>query len=62
MDNKTPMRAIRSKCLDCCLNSAAEVRMCPVRDCALYPYRFGHNPNRKGIGNSKRLETARLAE
>ena len=22
-------------------------------DCPLYPYRFGHNPKRKGVGNIK---------
>ena len=46
----TPLKAIRQKCLDCCMGSAQEVRLCPVRDCALYPYRTGHNPKRKGIG------------
>lgn len=47
----TPLKAIRQKCLDCCMGSAQEVKLCPIRDCALYPYRDGHNPNRKGIGN-----------
>lgn len=46
----TPIKAIRAKCLDCCCWNSNEVRLCPVRDCALYPYRMGHNPyiNRKG--------------
>lgn len=46
----TPIKAIRAKCLDCCCWQSNEVKLCPVRDCALYPYRFGHNPyiNRKG--------------
>jgi hypothetical protein len=30
-----------------------EVRLCPCEDCALHPYRMGHNPNRKGIGGFK---------
>ena len=47
----TPLRAIREKCLDCCCGSALEVKLCPVKDCAIYPFRDGHNPNRKGIGN-----------
>ena len=47
----TPLKAIREKCLDCCCGSAFEVKMCPIRDCALHPFRDGHNPNRKGIGN-----------
>ena len=27
-----------------------EVRYCPCEDCALYEYRMGHNPARKGLG------------
>ena len=44
----TPMKAIRAKCLDCCCGIAQEVKLCPITDCPLYPYRMGHNPNRKG--------------
>lgn len=44
----TPMQAIRAKCLDCCCGQANEVRLCPIKDCPLYDYRFGHNPARKG--------------
>ena len=46
----TPIKAITAKCLDCCCWNSNEVRLCPVRDCALHPYRMGHNPyiNRKG--------------
>lgn len=46
----TPLKAIRAKCLDCMCSQPAEVRLCPCEDCPLYPYRMGHNPNRKGIG------------
>lgn len=47
----TPLRSIRLKCLDCCCDSALEVRLCPCTDCALHVYRFGKNPHRskKGI-------------
>ena len=48
----TPVRAIRAKCLDCMCGQAAEVRLCPISDCPLYPYRMGHNPNRKGKGGN----------
>ena len=46
----SPLKAIRAKCVDCCCGVQSEVRLCPCEDCALYPYRMGHNPNRKGIG------------
>ena len=47
----TPMKAIRLKCLECSCGSAHEVKLCPVEKGALYPYRFGKNPNRAGIVN-----------
>ena len=41
---KSPIKAIRAKCLDCVCGSEAEVRKCPVVDCSLWPFRFGRNP------------------
>ncbi len=51
MRELTPLKAIRAKCLDCCVGSAHEVRRCQISDCSLHPYRFGHNPKRAGIGS-----------
>ena len=51
MNIPTPLKAIRAKCLDCSAGSADEVRKCTIKDCPLYPFRSGKNPNRKGIGN-----------
>jgi len=48
----TPLRAIRAKCLDCCSKQPSEVRNCESLECPLYPYRFGKNPNRAGIGKN----------
>ena len=50
----TPMSAIRAKCIECCCGNAAEVRRCEIADCALHPYRSGHNPARAGIGGNRR--------
>lgn len=44
MPKLTPMRAIRQKCLECAAGSTKEVRMCPIKKCALYVYRNGHRP------------------
>jgi hypothetical protein len=41
---KTPVKSIRDKCLDCTAGSRKEIRLCPVIECALYPYRFGKRP------------------
>lgn len=44
---KTPVKAIRAKCLDCSNGSQKEVRECPDEECPLYDYRMGKNPNYK---------------
>jgi len=49
MNSLTPLKAIRSKCMDCA-GSIKEVRECNIEGCTLRPFRFGKNPNRKGIG------------
>lgn len=54
----TPLKRIKSHCLDC-LESKQEVKNCTGgllfedRLCYLHPYRLGHNPKQKGIGNPK---------
>jgi hypothetical protein len=54
--NISPLKAIRLKCLDCSCGSAPEVRACVFTECSLYPFRFGKNPNRKGLGNIKNIK------
>ena len=44
MGKLTPLRAIRLKCLDCCAGQRKEVRLCPAKDCPLWPFRMGRNP------------------
>jgi hypothetical protein len=46
----TPLKAIRSKCLECQTGSRKAVRNCETLDCALFSFKEGRNPNRKGIG------------
>lgn len=40
----TPIKAIRKKCLECSNNQYSEIRYCPIKECALYPYRMGKRP------------------
>lgn len=48
MENlKSPLKTIREHCLDCCNGAYSEVKLCPCKNCKLWPYRFGRNPNRK---------------
>ena len=42
---KTPLKAIRKKCLDCSYYQPKEVRKCTCIDCPIYPYRFGRRPS-----------------
>jgi hypothetical protein len=52
MKRLTPMRAIRANCLECSGGNQAEVRLCVISTCPLFPYRMGHNPARAGQGGS----------
>jgi len=44
-----PLAAVRAKCMDCCCESWLEVKRCPAEDCALWPYRFGHRPQKADV-------------
>ncbi len=55
----TPIRAIRLKCLDCCVGSATEVGLCPSGDCPLWAFRFGKNPNIR-LSDEERERRAQL--
>lgn len=35
------LSAIRQRCLDCSAYNPYEVKMCPMSECPLYPYRMG---------------------
>lgn len=41
---KSPVKAIRAKCIDCCCGQENEVKLCPMEDCPLWAFRFGKNP------------------
>lgn len=47
--------AIRQNCLECCGYSAKEVRLCPCKNCPLYPYRLGRE-DRNGNYTGENLE------
>lgn len=58
---KNPVKAIRQKCLDCSCGQVKEVELCPIPDCALYPFRFGTNPYRKPMSEEQRAKLAETA-
>ncbi len=40
----SPLKAIRTKCLECCVESSNEVKRCHIESCALFKFRLGKNP------------------
>ena len=50
----TPLKAIKKHCLECSGYEKKQVRECAIKDCVLFPYRLGSNPNRKGSTVSKK--------
>ncbi len=61
---KSPIKAIRAKCLDCCCGQKEEVKLCPATACPLYPFRLGKNPFRKREMSEEQRQAAaaRLAK
>lgn len=54
----SPLRALRLKCLDCCNESAQEVRLCTALDCPSWPFRMGRNPWRPPLSAEVRTQRA----
>lgn len=48
---RSKLAAIRLRCLDC-VGSPSEVTKCEVKTCALWIYRLGRNPKKKGQGGN----------
>lgn len=44
---KSPLKAIRAFCLDCCGGNANFVKECASKTCSLKSFRFGKNPYAK---------------
>lgn len=47
-ERKSPMKAIREKCLDCCCGQPSEIRACESVKCALWPFRAAVHPYTAG--------------
>lgn len=53
MKHLTPIRSIRKYCLDCCVGSSKEVKLCVIPACPLFPLRFGKGA--KGVSPLKMI-------
>lgn len=48
---RTPLKAIRAKCLDCVNGQIYEINKCHLEGCPLWEYRTGHRPDKRAKGN-----------
>ena len=64
LPQKTLLKSIREKCLDCCVYQYSEVRECHITGCPLWHYRMGKNPfhTRTMTDEQKQMATQRLRE
>lgn len=51
----TPLKAIKKHCLECSGYEKKQVRECVIKECVLYEYRQGKNPNRQGCTIKKNV-------
>lgn len=60
MKYKTPLKAIRAKCIDCCCGSRKEVDACELSKCPLYDFRLGtdasSSPQPMNLSNNKKTK------
>jgi hypothetical protein len=59
---KSPLKALRERCIDCCGGSLAEARYCVSSSCPCWPFRMGENPWRSPPSEAKRESGRTLAE
>ena len=50
----SPLKALRTRCIDCCAGSAKEVRLCTAVSCPAWPFRLGSSPWRPPASEAQR--------
>lgn len=62
---RTPIKAIRAKCIDCTNGQNVEIRECRITECPLWEYRMGHRPKKDSVDgdiNADSIENEDLIE
>lgn len=54
---RTPIKAIRAKCIDCTNGQNVEIRECPITECPLWEYRMGRRP-KSNVGDDFSEDTS----
>lgn len=63
MAKRTPIKAIRAKCLDCVCGQIYEINKCHIEDCPLWEYRTGHRPSKDVcVGDDSSLEEVEVED
>ena len=58
---KTTYQAVKKRCLDCVGGERPRIKDCPIKDCRLWPHRFGVTPAKaKSKGREVGKNTRRL--
>ena len=55
----TPLKAIREKCKECNCGSHAEIKLCEIYDCPLWPLRPGYRAKRSANLSPEQMEAKR---
>lgn len=59
----SPMKAIRKHCIECSGGSSHEVKLCVIKTCPLYNFRFGKRKNAESTRAKMTAESkAKLVE
>ncbi len=58
-EKRSPLKAIRLKCLDCSCGNINDVKSCTHTQCALHSFRLGKNPNARHEPTAAQLEALR---
>lgn len=50
LGKRMPVKVFRKFCVQCMNGQTSLIAGCTSTNCKIYPYRFGRNPNRSGVG------------
>jgi len=65
MKRPTALKAIRAKCINCSGFQPKEVKECPVKSCALWPFRMGRGydePLKPGVSGTAEDNTTQVSD
>ena len=55
LGKRIPVKVFRKFCIECMNGQRSLIAKCPTKICNIFPYRFGKNPARSGVGRYREL-------